>query len=98
MLLFTQYKPTWLTTIGSQCLAALSANVARCLRSTVTCGKTSATATGAEAEVKIFAVFVTQWRSTVEQSARKFGNLPLQAKKQCMSELQAHHCMTPEQW
>jgi len=53
MLLFTQYKPTWLTTIGSQCLAALSANVARCLRSTVTCGKTSAAATGAEAEVKI---------------------------------------------
>jgi len=45
MLVFTQYKGTWLTAIGSHCLAALSANVQRCLRSVVTCGKTPATVT-----------------------------------------------------
>jgi len=37
-----QYKTTKLTTISSHCLAAFSA---RCLRSTVTCGKTPTTVT-----------------------------------------------------
>jgi len=45
VLVFTQYKATWLTVIGSHCIATLSANVQRCLRSAVTCGKTPATVT-----------------------------------------------------
>jgi len=56
MLLFTEYKATWLATISSHCLAALPTNAARCLRSTVTCGKTSDSVTWSERS-KIFSDF-----------------------------------------
>jgi len=98
MLLFTQHKATWLTTIGSHCLATLPANVARCLRSTVTCGKTSATVTVAEVKVwrfcRVFYAVKTNSRTIRSQVSQ-----PASAGKGAdMSELQAHHCITPEQW
>jgi len=60
------------------------------LRSTLACGKTQSE------HVKIRChVIVTQQSPAVEQSARKFRNLPLQTGKAAdMSELQTHHCIT----
>jgi len=52
----------------------------RCVRSTVTCGKTHTTVTWS-ASSKIFCdVIVTQQRPIVEKFAPEFRNLPLQAK------------------
>jgi len=41
-------------------------------------------------------VIVTQQRSIVQQFAREFRNLPLQAKKRI--ELHPHNCMLLKQW
>jgi len=63
------------------------------LRSTLACGKTQSE------DVKIRChVIVTQQNPAIEQSARKFRNLPLQTGKAAdMGELQTHHCTTPGQ-
>jgi len=97
MLVFTQYKATWLTAIGSHCLAALSANVQRCLRSAVTCGKTPATVTWRES-LKIFALFCYAIKTNNRTIASQVTQAASAEKGATMSELQAHDCMTSEQW
>jgi len=95
---FTQCKATRLAAISSHCLAALPVKI---VNSTVTCGKAPATVTWSEPLKICCNVIVTQQRPKVEQSARKFHNLLLQAvcrQRSRFSELQAHHCMTPERW
>jgi len=52
----------------------------RCLRTKVTCGKTPNIMTWSEHYKICCHVIVTQWRPTVKKSARKFDNLPPQAK------------------
>ena len=69
----------------------------RCLRSAVTCGKTSTTVTCSE-PMKVFAVFCYAVK-TNNRTIRSHVSQPASAGKVAdMSELQAHHCMTPEQW
>jgi len=51
------------------------------MRSTVTCGKTPNIVTWSEHYRICCHVIITQSRPTVKQSARKFGNLPLQPKE-----------------
>jgi len=83
---FTHACFHWVSSYGAyRCQQWLSRWItcqrAKCLHSTVTSGKTPATVTWSE-PLKIFAVFCYAIRPTVEQSARKFRNLPLQAKEQ----------------
>ena len=63
------------------------------LRSTLACGKTQ----GEHVKTRCH-VIVTQQNPAVEQSTRKFRNLPQQTGKAAdMSELQTHHRTTPGQ-
>jgi len=83
-------ETTWLTAVNSHCCITYQVR----LFSTVTWGKTPSCITSSE-HLKICChVIVTQWRPIVQQSAPEFGNLPLQAIRADLSELQVHHCMT----
>jgi len=53
----------------------------RCLRLTITCGETPATAAWSEHMKNWVHVIVAQQRPTIKQSARKLRNPPLQAKE-----------------
>jgi len=65
-------------------LSAVTASIhylPRCLRSTVSCGKTPNIVTWTEHTKICCHVIFTQKRPTVKKSARKFGNFPLQANE-----------------
>jgi len=64
----------------------------RSLRSIVTCGKTPTTVTWTASSNICCHVVVTQQRPI-----ESFATCP-RRKRSEFSELQAHHCMTPEQW
>jgi len=79
LLLFTQYKTTWFTTISSQshCTTWEDDGV----QQSHVAKRLSPTTVIWSEPLKISChVIVTQQRPTVEQSARKFWNLPLQSK------------------
>jgi len=94
MLLFTQCKCTWLTAISSQCLISLY-YLPRYLRSTVTCGKTSATVTWSE-PLKFLPCYCYAIKTNSGTSRSQLSQSASAGKLGDMRELQAHHCMTPE--
>ena len=88
----------WLAAIGSHCLDSrcIACLHAKCLRSAVTCGKTPATVTLSE-PLKIFAVFCYAIKTNTAIRSR-VSQLASAGKGSDMSELQADHGMTLEQW
>jgi len=94
MLLFTQYKTTWLTAISSHCLAALPAKMSAfnsyMLQNAYYCN------------LKLtFEELLPCYCYTIKASSTKiYSNVsqPASASKGAdMSEQQAHNCLTPEQ-
>ena len=69
----------------------------KCLRSTVTCDKTSTTVTWNASSKICCHVIVTQQRPIVEQFTASFETC-LSRQTSGFSELQAHSCMLSKQW
>jgi len=90
MLVFTQSKAAWLTAISTHCLASLH-YLPRCLRWAVTCGKTPTTVTWSED----FAVFCYAIKTNSRTIRLQVSQPASTGKAADMSELQAHHCVTP---
>ena len=94
-LLFTQYKNMWLIAISSNCLAALPAKMFAFNSHT---RKTPTILTWSEH----LNIFLLCYCYTIKTNSRticlQVWQLAPAGKGADMSELQAHHCMTPEQW
>jgi len=78
-------------------LAQKKKNLPRCLRSIVTCGEKPTTATWSAPEPLQNCCLYTI--KTNSQTIRSHVSQPASASKVAlMNELEAHHCITPEQW
>jgi len=78
-------------------LAQKKRNLPRCLGSIVTCGKTPTTATWSAPEpLKNCCLYTIKTNS---KTNRSHVSQPASASKVAlMNDLEAHHCITPEQW
>ena len=95
MLLFTQYETTWLTAISTRQSLSPCITCQRCQCVTKRLWNYRNLKWTSEDSLPCYCYTI----KTNSRSACKFRNLPLQANKWGeMSELQAHYCMTPEQW
>jgi len=94
LFVYAQCKSTGLTVISIRCISCQ-----KCLRSTVTCGKTP-TMVNSRKTLKICHAIVTH--ETLKSNSRTICSRVSQpafaGKWTETGELQAHHCMTPEHW
>jgi len=72
--------------------------LARCLRSTITCGKTPSAATRSRWTFEVLLCYCYA-KKTNDRIIRSDISQPASAGERAdMSELQAHHCIASEQW
>jgi len=94
---FTQYKNTCLTAFSSPCLAALPAEMSAFSYSSSDMRQNAYYRNLKRTFEDLRPCCCTQERPTVEQSAHRFRQHASAGKGTDMSEMQALHCMTPEQ-